>query len=427
MPVTTGLLCLNIGLSNTSITDIVCPFFLLQKPKIMKKIKNFVSQDIGKPCQKVLDAFKKAYENTKEYAQDKMSSAKYTAMKVGGTGLLAAGSIGDVQGSGYIPGNQPAPPSMLSHQVESSVPNMNLLIGAGAKVSFREMARFIPFAQIQQNINLSNKNVNIRQEIVGYELRMPIPGHIIWMPTYNNKKTSEYTSSAFSSSNFLINAGVDFRITNRNFVRFAINTSGFRTASPSVGFIHRFNLSDRMNIQLDANKHFNVNRNFMGSTENRTVSGLNGFDETVSSTDQVIFSTSHNSASAGAKVKFRLTDNMNINAGVNFSHNVGASDLQIAPHTSTAVEDWADLDFDFSDHNIQAARNALTFSVGIHKRFGEPIEIERRQRQPSARAPRPHRVRQVACPHMQPRSWETPSRVFNHPTQMNNNRNTRNR
>ena len=340
----------------------------------MQKIKNFINQNIGKPCEKALVVFRR------------------NAIVLSTTATLALGSVGDVMGQIDIQRN-------YGRFLEKNVPNFNTMPSAYAKISV-SFWRLRPFIQFEQRMLIFGENTVHQYDT--YARNLHGGGRPDWLVESIRHEVSRNNNEFM---NFNARFGVDFRVLNNTNLRAAVTGEGHW----SFGVNNTAHISRRMAVK----SHFGVvgGESVRGGGQQSQSRYLHpDVDGSLVKRDSFVFdvfnANSFNKLRAGIKLKIKLVTNLNLRGGVAVSH-------KFSLNNSSTLTEHAD----FGRENVMMpeTRNILHFSLGIHKNF--PIGVQHQPQQSSARTPRPtHRVVQPrTCPHMQPRSWERP-RTFNHPT-----------
>jgi len=355
----------------------------------MKKLKTFIQDNIGKPCEKVM-----------AFLKDNAYKAKYTAMKVGATAVGIAG-FSNVMGQEVRP-HAPDVTTVLQTNTLSS----NVHVGAHGRASV-VLGRFEPFAQANIRTQLfSERNkwagamTARNHEVWSYEEGTGWTSREVWIHT--RLDTAIFNVERFTNA-FILNFGTYFKITDKNFLRFAVNfdRGQARSTNMQIGFNRREQLSPRTTIDLytyytrgllhlnggrrrwyrqEMDSRGNISKEFGGDivAAAPAMHGLNIFG-------------------VGTTLKHQISPTLQLALDLSLKHR--------APGNPEARD--------------MIARNILNVSAGVHWRIptdGQLPEFTPRERAP--RAPRVRKVRRTAprgmwnCPAQQPRQWGTETERF---------------
>ena len=348
----------------TSKSGYLSPFFLLQKPKIMKKFKHFIKD--------LVDNHKKA---------------------VALAGLLTVAGVGDAMAG--LPGHV----STNERFVYKNIPHLNIQPSIYANIT-STFGRISPFVQFSQRARLFGEQLE--------HLYSTYHSHLFEQarpPALESSLLTEIQSSNLQLMPFYINAGIDFRIVRGTNLRIALGNF----SDLSFGINNSANLSRRLRLKSSLEFTRGESQRNILRTE-RVYGSLDGMNNTLIRQEGPILRTNKNAFSkikAGVKFKINVAPNLDLRLGMGASRkfNIRDASSEIAStHSDTGHRGRV---------TIPETLSLIHPSVGLS--FKIPFGGFETPTAPRVRTQRPPRRQQMApCPHMQPRPWET-VQPFNHP------------
>jgi len=309
---------------------------------------------------------------------------------------MAFGGLGDAQ-AWTPPTLPPEIPSEVRNVLSSSFPRTELMAGAHARV-------IVPFWQLESFLEAGvHTRFNEQHLTIEHLHGRALSQTNEWVYTMRD---SLFMNNPRFSNVARIKLGTKFRINDRNLIKGVYNIGFAGGASLldvgfSLGYVRRLNLSPRTKIDLYA-KYLRGYRHIGGRAVREFWLGDGYGGEVLGSRSDgtdLFASGNYNGVGAGANLRHRIMDNLNL------SLRVGAS--------RTVLSDVI--------HDEIRATNNVTASIGIEavlSRERDRIAPRARQTRTTFQAPRPtHRA--LPCPPGQmrhERSWDRPPSVFNHPT-----------
>jgi len=315
-------------------------------------------------------------------------------------------TVGNIQGqmSEWIAGDHITASNAWREKfsVDENLPNFQSFVGGSAKIS-ANIWRFNPFIKLGQSIGLTSGGVEIRYIFETNHEGLPFnrPDNSWVRRNDMNLSTSNEARRRLTT----LTMGTDFRFANNSYVRFSADLRNSLVAnSIYAGLLRRQQIAQGTWIDIGLG-YKQGRRTIVGPLLD--IDRVEGFS---------VFSKSFDfrAVQAGLQLRQRVIENLYVTAGVSFKNKFETNDEMgdvVESLRPQGIPDRLPLP------EVSVVKNALKFSIGIHKNFPIRVQNQPRQIQPRQRVA-PHQ-RALPCPPGQMRhvrSWDRPSSVFNHPS-----------